>query len=520
MIRLLSAKESKQADQQTISRGMPSEVLMERAALSVLHTMQHAHMPLNRVLVIAGSGNNGGDGIAVARMLCEKGYTPAVLLTGNPDHFSEGMRHQMELLSWYDPVFVTSYTAGRYSVVVDAVFGVGLSREINGRIKTLIESVNADPDVRVIAVDIPSGIDADSGKICGAALHAERTVTFAYGKPGLYLAPGAAFAGHVRVAPIGIPEPDAAADGFSSRYLLQKEDLELLPARDPFGNKGSCGKILAIAGSHTIYGAAYLSGRAALTAGAGMVRILTEEANRIPLAAAFPEALISTYRDDLADPGGLSSGDSLLEWADGVLIGPGIGTGRSAEFLLTWILETYKGPVVLDADALNLIAKHREMMQLLIRAGHGSNVPDDSGSYSRPCSEAGRIIVTPHLAEMSRLTGLSIDEIRKNIFETAEQFSRKTGAVCVLKDARTVIAYPDGSSYLMASGSSALATAGSGDVLAGIIAALHTAATDPCARSAALGDLIHGLAGAAAEKEHSARTVNASDVIHYLHCFL
>ena len=504
MIRLLTARESKEADRLTISRGMPSPVLMERAALSVLHTMQHCGMPLDRVLVIAGSGNNGGDGIAVARMLCEKGCTPSVLLTGNPDKYSDGMRHQMELLSWYQPTFVDSYESGRYSVVVDAIFGVGLSREITGPVRDLIDAVNADPSVRVIAVDIPSGIHADNGSVCGTAVRAERTVTFAYGKPGLYLAPGTEYAGKVRVAAIGIPVPDGGGQtGFSQRYLLEQSDLQKLPARDPFGNKGTCGKLLAIAGSKEICGAAYLAGRAALVSGAGMVRILTEHANRIPLAAAFPEALLSTYAAEACDP---SAYQSLLKWADGVLIGPGIGTGKDAHSLLTWVLRMFGGPLVLDADALNLIAADSELKNLLLQAAGGA---------------PGRIVITPHLVEMSRLTGLSVNEIRSDIFETAERYARTTGAVCVLKDARTVIAHPSGVSYLMVSGTSALATAGSGDVLAGIITALHTAASggdEICA--AALGDLVHGLAGRSAEEMYSARAVTAADAIGRLHCFL
>ena len=500
MIRLLTAKESKEADQLAISRGMPSPVLMERAALSVLHTMQHSHMPLDRVLVIAGTGNNGGDGIAVARMLCEKGFTPDVLLLGSPEKYSEGMRHQMELLGWYRPGFVSDYEAGKYSVVVDAIFGVGLSREISGRAGEIINALNADRNVRVVAVDIPSGIHADNGSICGTAVRAERTVTFAYGKPGLYLAPGAAFAGDVRVAAIGIPEPDAEGSAFSNRYLLEQDDLKHLPERDPFGNKGTCGKLLVAAGSRNIYGAAYLAGRAALGAGAGMVRILTESANRIPLAAAFPEALISTYDAGYFDP---ENYQAALRWADGILAGPGLGTDEDAHALLTWILDNCRVPLVLDADALNLIAKDPALKDKMMRT-----------------AEVCSVVVTPHLVEMSRLTGRSVDEIRKNPFDAAEQFARENGVICVMKDARTVIACPDGTSYLMHSGTSALATAGSGDVLSGIIAALHTVSDEAEICAAALGDLFHGLAGRAAEEAGSARSATASDLIEYLPRFL
>ena len=492
MKRIVSAACMKAADRKTIERGMPSAVLMERAALSVVHEMLHRGMPAEHVIVLAGTGNNGGDGIAAARMLCERGYRPAVLLTGDPARYSPQMRQQLELLKWYDVEYVDSYEPGRYDTVIDALFGVGLSREITGLVRDLIETVNHDAAARVIAVDIPSGIQADCGAVLGAAIRAERTVTFAFGKTGLYLYPGAAYAGEVTVKEIGIPETSLDAP---RRYLLEERDLALLPARKPDGNKGTYGKILSVTGSETICGAAYLASKACLMSGAGMVHILTASSNRIPLAASFPEALISTWESGCAD---CTQYAALLSWADGVLIGPGIGRGDMAQRLLKMVLDQFRGPVVLDADALNLLADHPELMTAL----------DE------------RCVVTPHIVEMSRLTGKSVGEIKAAPFEAAEQFAAAHHVVCVLKDARTVIAYPDGTSFLLASGSSALATAGSGDVLAGITAALTVQHPAPQYRAAALAALVHALSGREAASGRSEASVLAGSILDYLHVCL
>ena len=500
MKRLFTAAEAREADRLTIANGMASDVLMERAALSVLQTMMKQGYPLEHVLIAAGTGNNAGDGIAIARMLCEMGYSPTVLLAGDSGRFSDQMRHQLALLSWYQPSFAETYEPGRWEVVVDALFGVGLSREITGAYRDLIEAINQDDAARVVAVDIPSGINADSGEVCGCAVRADDTVTFAFGKPGLFLFPGAEYSGRVVISPIGIPEPqlfsaprhsEQPSLRFTDRFLLEPEDLRQLPGRKPDGNKGSYKKILVIAGSREICGAACLSARACLMAGAGMVRILTEESNRVPLAAAFPEALISVWKAGSLDP---SVFQSCMDWADGILAGPGIGTDEDAEALLRWSLASGGKPTVLDADALNLLARQPSLWKEV----HAN------------------CVLTPHLAEMARLTGKPVPRLRKTIFESAEEFALRHGVICVLKDARTVTAYPDGKSYLTVSGNSALATAGSGDVLAGMTAALFTQYQDSAIPAAALADLAHAMAGTAASEQDSERTVTASRILDFL----
>ena len=344
-------------------------------------------------------------------------------------------------------------------------------------------------------MDIPSGIHTDTGEVCGTAVRAGATVTFARGKAGLYLYPGAAHAGTVIVREIGIPVDDRGAGEDYSVYHLEPSDLKKIPSREESGNKGTFGKILVAAGSESMCGAAYLSAAAALKSGAGMVKIYTEESNRMPLSVLLPEALLTCYSGEEWNPEGL---DSALEWADGAVIGPGLGTTDTAKAVLKRFLEKNRKPFVADADALNLIARNPELWDLL----------------KAPC------IMTPHVIEMSRLTGTDAADIKKNPLKAASEFARRRQVVCILKDARSVTALPDGQCWLNLSGNSALATAGSGDVLSGIAAALWTQYTELDLPPAALAAFIHGLCGEAASRKYSRRAVTAGNVLEALPEFL
>ena len=272
---------------------------------------------------------------------------------------------------------------------------------------------------------------------------------------------------------------------------LTRDDLKILPPRDEEGNKGTFGKVLAVAGSWSICGAAYLCGMAALRTGVGMVKIYTEESNRTPLAASFPEALISTYREGEWDSGGLQAD---LKWADTVLIGPGIGTASTAGQILDFVLANSELPLLADADALNILA-------------------EDPG---RIADYPAHVILTPHVMEMSRLTSLSPSAIKTDPVSAAKALSEKTGADVVLKDASTVIAACDGSCWIYRGGTSALATAGSGDVLAGMIAGLMTAYRSYDLPYAALGVCLHGTCGELAAAKRSRATVIASDLFEVM----
>lgn len=491
MEQIWTAAELKEADAKTMRMGLASPVLMERAALAVMDVILEENLDISGALIICGTGNNGGDGIAVARLIAEKGFRPAVLTAGEPSHYTEERQKQEDLLRQYGAVFYADAEEADWentTLIVDALFGIGLSRTVREEYEALIRRINA-ACLPVVSVDIPSGIHTDTGEVLGCAVKAAHTVSFSGMKAGLLLYPGKTYAGKVHVRKIGIRMPEKEPE---TQYLLASDsELTGLPIRDESGNKGTFGKVLVIAGSRTICGAAILAGRACLRSGAGMVRIYTEEANRIPVAAAFPEALIDTYAENNWSAGQLDSG---LAWADTVLIGPGIGTGETSGKILHHVLTHAAQPLVLDADALNLLQGDPEKIR---------NYP-------------GNCILTPHVMEMSRLSGLSCEEIKKDPKATALHMAEKTNACVVLKDAVTLIADPAGTVCLYADGGSELATAGSGDVLAGITAAYAAQWPGQIFRDAVLAVCLHGYSGKKAAQSLSKAAVNAGDLICHL----
>ena len=294
MQELVTAIQMRRSDAHTIEhQNMPSAVLMERAALSVVDVLLQNHDP-KRILAVCGTGHNGGDGVAAARILTLRGYQAEIFPVGNPDHYSEGMKAQMEIAEKYRIPVVKNPVFAEYTVIIDAVFGTGLSRPVTGVYAAVIDQIN-ESHVPVISVDIPSGIHTDTGRILGTAVRASETVTFAFEKPGLYLPPGSICAGTIHTADIGIT--GCFAPGETRYYRMEQEDLVPFLQRDPLGNKGTFGKILIAAGSREICGAALLCSEAAFRSGAGMLRILTEEHNRLPLLMKLPEAMLNLYRE-------------------------------------------------------------------------------------------------------------------------------------------------------------------------------------------------------------------------------
>lgn len=496
---ILTAEGARDADSRAIKSGFSSMVLMERAALSVLRVIDHEQLPTDRVLIAAGMGNNGGDGIAVARLLYERGLKPLIFMFGDPKRMSGDTRAQMNLLSQYDPVFTDQIPRDR-TLIIDALFGTGLHRPVEGEAADVVRAINEADAVR-LAVDIASGISSDTGCVLGTAVKADYTVTFSFAKRGHFFYPGSSYTGKLITEPIGIT--DLHIERGEALRSFEEADLAGIFTRDESGNKGTFGKLLVIAGSREIFGAAYLAATAAGHTGVGMVKVFTEETNRAPLAASFPEALITTYREGESAEDQL---DAAADWADAVLIGPGLGTGETAEQILRHVIGRGKLPLVMDADALNLMAVH----------------PDWWEDLTVPC------VITPHVAEMSRISGTPIGTIKSDPVGEAKRFAKRHGVVCVLKDARTVIASPGGTAYLNTAGNSALAKAGSGDVLAGILAGLMARMTkkDPeqssesLARLSAAACFIHGKCGEILAERTSRSTAFASRLMEEMHHFL
>ncbi len=466
---ILSAEQMRSADAHAISEiGIPSAVLMERAALAVAGELKKAGFSLSDLLIVCGSGNNGGDGFALARLLKEEGYTPTLAFVGKDESMTEDCALQRRICEKLglnpDPAFMER----SYATIVDAIFGTGLSRPVGGSYKEVVDWINSR-NARVVSVDIPSGISADSGQILGCAVRADLTVTMAAKKIGQLLSPGLSCCGKLICRRIGVPVEDEKALRSCTR-----EDLALLPERRPDSNKGSYGKVLLIAGSEGMSGAAILSARAALRAGCGMVRVFTPECNREILQMSLPEALVSCYDPAHFEPELLRK---ALNWSTVVGIGPGLGQSENAAALLETLLKENSNPLVIDADGLNLLSNHPSLMELL---------PENA-------------ILTPHVGEMARLCGLQPAKIKEDPFSAAKDFAKKHKCILVLKDARTVIS--DGERLqLNLSGNNGMATAGSGDVLTGVICSLLAQGLSPYP-AAYLGVYVHGLAGDLARKK-------------------
>ena len=390
---ITDAKEAKQIDNISINEiGIPSLVLMERAALGVVEEIEKVYGELSanacvkrktednflnsqrckksaelknvnsKILVVAGMGNNGADGVAAARMLEHDGIKTAIKLVGNIEHASEEMKKQLEIAKNLGISFVTDMKKNEYDIIVDAIFGIGLSREITGEYREIIEKINGSNSY-IVSVDISSGVDATGGKILGTAVKADMTVTFGNLKRGMLLFPGAVYSGEIKVKDIGFP--DKAVESVSPKaYTFEKNDLYcMLPQRKMRTNKGSYGKVLVIAGCEAMCGACYFSAAAAYRAGCGLVRVLTAKENMQILKTKLPEAIVGSYDEEFEDGIDFTPKKEVEEaigWADVIVIGPGLGKSIKAKLLVKRILKVKDKTVVIDADGLNILAKFIE----------------------------------------------------------------------------------------------------------------------------------------------------------------
>ncbi len=502
---LATGEEMQKIDQISIEQiGIPGLVLMERAALAVteeiekrfsrIKTGEHdtGRTAYTRILVVTERGNNGGDGLAVARMLAEKGYLVDVYCIGQVSRATESYKVQESILGQLGIKITEDFPNGEYDVIVDAIFGVGLKRDIEGIHKEVIDHIN-DMPAYVVAVDIPSGISATTGRVMNVAVKADLTVTMGLMKVGMTVYPGHGYCGEILVKDIGFP--DKAVDMVMPEIFTYNEgDLNRLNKRRPDGNKGTFGKVAVIAGSQEISGAACLAASAAYRVGSGMVKVYTHKDNRVIVGGYLPEALMMIYQDEKT---AVICAENACAWADVILIGPGIGTGKEAECMLKTVLENFKGTIVVDADGLNLLSAHKELLA--------------AGEISRQTGNIA-LVITPHVKEMSRLTGKTVTELKEAPVRECRTFAEAETLVCVLKDARTCVSDGGVHTYMNTSGNDGMATAGSGDVLAGMIAGLSAGGISPT-EAARLGVYIHGLAGDRAKKRYGKAAITAGSLI-------
>jgi hydroxyethylthiazole kinase-like uncharacterized protein yjeF len=485
---LLSSSEMKRCDASIINKmGVPSMVLMEKAALGAEEELYDGTFDLKKIVVVCGNGNNGGDGFVVARLLYLKNMDVAILFVGDEKKCTPETKQQIQIVQNYGIKIYNDFNFNfdGYTTIIDAIFGVGISKPVRGKYAQIIERMN-EAEADIFSLDIPSGISADTGQIMGVAIKAKKTATFAYKKVGLVLYPGAEYAGTVEVKDIGIT--DIGFEGeYPQVYSYTKDDLKRIPERCGRSHKGTYGKILVVAGAVNMGGAAYLAAKSAYRMGAGLVKLYIPDENRTILQTMLPEAILGTYSSDNIDTEDLKE---AISWADVVIMGPGMGKNETTKSILNVLIPNADVPLVIDADGVNMIAEHPDMLK-----NHKNN-----------------IILTPHLGEMARLVKKDIHEIEKNLIKEAKKYAKQENIVCVLKDARTVVTGGNGSVYLNQSGNNGMATAGSGDVLTGIIAGLLAQGMNSLG-AATLGVYIHGLAGDIAASKLGAYSMIADDII-------
>jgi len=488
MFDIVTGIQMKDIEQKWINEiGIPSLSLMESAANSIANVIRQKYSNEKKILIVANVGNNGGDALAVGRLLIQSGYDVTFSYIGSIDKMTEECRIQNEILQKLGVSIGSSLEVDltEADVIVDGIFGIGLTRNISGEYYELINKIN-DSDCKVVAVDIPSGINADNGKVMGIAIEADVTVELGIRKLGNHLYPGCEYAGEVEYSDIGLNN----YFGLNTVKILENSDIsKKLPKRKNDSNKGTYGKILCICGSYNMAGAAVLSATAAYKTGAGLVKVFTDIRNREIIQRSIPEALLSTY-DDMDFSKELHNS---LEWADTVLIGCGLGQNDTSIGLVKETLQYFEATndkkLVIDADALNIISNDSELLNIL---------PTDA-------------IITPHVMEMSRLTGMSVKDIKDKRFEIAANFAKDHKCVVVLKDSRTVITDYNENIFLNVNGNNGMATGGSGDVLAGMIASIASGSSNML-ESAVTGVYMHGLSADLCIGQNTYETLISSDI--------
>ncbi len=471
--------------------GIPGEVLMLRAAQG---TAGEAEKLLREhpgpVLVLCGSGNNGGDGIGAAALLREAGQEVMCCMVGTEEKLSGDSQAMLERLraagGELTPYPGTEVLLGSWALVVDALFGTGLSRPLSGDYRALAEALNQS-GIPVLSCDISSGISADSGEVLGCAIRADVTVTFHLPKTGQLLPPGTEYTGRLVVHDIGIPAKAREQVELDGEYVTGEMVRSWLPKPRLESHKGDMGKILMVCGSTGFTGAAAMAAQAALRTGAGLVYLAVPEpvypivAGRLEEPVVFPMPATGNGRFARS---GIPELQDRMKDMDACLIGPGIGRCYDTEELVFGLLEAAACPVILDADGINVLAGHIDRL------------------------DKAPVILTPHEGEFRRLGG----DLSKDRISAAREMAEKTGAVIVLKGYRTVIAGPEGQVYVNSTGNPGMATGGSGDVLSGILACLVGQGMEPV-KAAAAAVWIHGAAGDAARERLGLRSMLPTDMI-------
>ena len=503
-MKILTVEQMKTEERLSDEMGVTYQRLMENAGCAAASFIRKAISGVagRNFMIFCGSGNNGGDGLVVARKLFEEGANVIIVLCGGMPRSDEAkymyecvIRAGITMLDFdIDRKKVDEFLGGA-DIIIDALFGTGFSGEFRAPYDEIAEMINSDIAVK-ISLDIPSGVDAATGLAAKNAVKANFTVAFEAAKPGHLLLPGKEFCGTTEVVDIGIPHEVRAQ--VEQNCFLTGEDMVFssIRRRPRFSNKGTFGKLLCITGSANFPGAAVLSALGAMRSGAGLTTVAATEKVVSIIAPRIPEATFLPLLENEDGTISIKSKEKLLlqvEKADAVLIGCGLGRGKDIAELVELVLENANGTVVVDADGLNCISENPEILK------KAKQIP----------------IITPHMGEMARLCGISIPETVEKRIEIASETAKKYDAIVVLKDSSTVIAEPNGDIYFNSTGNPGLSKGGSGDCLAGMIASF--AAQGYIETSCAVcGVYLHGLAADNAAKELSEYGMLPSDIPDYL----
>ncbi|HTF94412.1 MAG TPA: NAD(P)H-hydrate dehydratase [Verrucomicrobiae bacterium] len=501
---VVTAEEMREMDRLTIQKyQVPSLTLMERAGEGIARAIleRFGRVAKKGVLVVAGKGNNGGDGFVVARLLKKERIPCEVALLAHKEDLSPDAGHNLRaFLKLKGKVAEIDGThlelldqrIGKNAVIVDAILGTGMKSEVRGLFADAITLMNAS-GLPIVAVDIPSGLDSDRGTPLGVAIQAEMTVALGYPKLGEVIYPGLNYVGDLAICDIGIV-PEALAEVAPKIELLERETIRwLVPRREPDTHKGTYGHLLIVAGSRGKTGAAILASRAAMRSGAGLVTLAAPRSLNNILAGALIEVMTESLRDNsVGEMETLSDDDwrRLIERKNALLFGPGIGVTAATQNGLRWLLRNLAMPWVIDADGLN------NLVVEIDRLRHAKTAP----------------ILTPHPGEMARLTGKSTSEVNADRVEIARAFAAENRCHLILKGARTVIATAAGKVFINSTGNPGMASGGMGDVLAGILTALlgqGLTAED----AMKLGVYLHGLVGDTVAASRGEVGLIASDII-------
>ena len=503
-MRVLNTQQMREADRRTIEEiGIPSIVLMENAGRQAVAAMEAAFDDLasSHVGVLCGRGNNGGDGFVVARTLVQRGVETSVFLLGRVAEVRGDARTNLEVLGRIGLTVVEIADAqewelhfseiSRCELLVDALLGTGFHGQLSGLLETVVADVNG-LGVPVVAIDLPTGVSADSHEVAGEAIEASMTVTLAAPKIPLILPPADSHGGDLVIADIGIPLPILDEVGGPYIELLTRERMrELVPARASDSHKGDFGRVLVVAGSLGRAGAAHLAAIGALRSGAGLVTIATPRSCLPIVAAMAPEYMTEPLDETTSGTIDYAALDRVLDIkADVIAVGPGLGQAPGTSAFVQGLLERAGVPLVIDADALNAFAGEPDRLM-------GRDGVD--------------VIITPHPGEMARLLNISIEAVQHDRLQHATAFAANHRVHVILKGHRTIVAGPDNRAFVNLTGNAGMATGGTGDLLTGMIAAWFAQLLDAEA-ACKLAVYLHGTAGDLAEADEGEVALVAGDI--------